>query len=98
MTDKTKIHGFTEAGESPPTVVRYGNIWDTRGDPIQRKGRLALISVGIWVCLAYGALVGCVSSTLLLVTQTQHPVIGDTHINPVSVQAAQKGKIYLGFP
>ena len=32
VTNKTKIHGFTAAGESPTTVGRGGQIWGIRGD------------------------------------------------------------------
>ena len=42
------------------------------------KSRYALIFMGIWVCLAFGTPVGCVSLTFHFMTHMYHYMIGDT--------------------
>ena len=64
------------------------------GTLMQSKARFVLTSARIRECLDYGPLVGCVSLMFVLLTQTQHPMMEDTHKNPVSERAAQKGKMY----
>ena len=62
------------------------------GVPMHSKARLVLTYVGIWECLDYVPLVRYVSSTFLLLTQIQHPMMVDTNKNPVSEWMAQQGK------
>ena len=87
VTNKSKIHEVAAVGEVPPIGDRGGCIWVTMvggGVPMHSKARLVLTYVGIWECLDYVPLVRYVSSTFLLLTQIQHPMMVDTNKNPVS--------------
>ena len=63
------------------------------GIPMHSKVMLALNFVYIHECLSSGILVGYVSSTFLLLTQTQTPMMGDTHTKYcLSTSGAKRGK------
>ena len=61
---------------------------------IRRKARLALISLGIRVCLDYVPLVRCVYFMLILLTRTQHLKRGDTPPSSSFIMiSAKRGEI-----
>ena len=61
---------------------------------ICRKARLALISLGIRVCLDYVPLVRCVYFMLILLTRTQHLKRGDTPPSSSFIMiSAKRGEI-----
>ena len=62
MTNEPKINGTTAAGEAPQTGGRGVQRRGTKGDPYAEEIEFSLTSVVIRECLAFGPLVGCVSS------------------------------------
>ena len=57
--------------------------------------RLVMNSVGICECSASGNLAVCVSLELVLLTQTQTPMMGDTHKKSCLITSGPKGKNIL---
>ena len=66
-----------------------------RGIPMQKKYRLVMNAVGILECSDSGTLVGCLFLTFTLLTQTQTPMMGDTHKKSCLITSGPKGKNIL---
>ena len=64
------------------------------GIPMWIKARFDFTSVGIQECLDNGPLVGCVSSTSVLLTQIQNHMMEDTPTKSCLITRGKKGKIY----
>ena len=64
------------------------------GNPMRRKARSALTSVGIWDCLVSVPHVRCVSSTFIMLTHMQHHMMGDAQTKScLSTSGAKRANI-----
>ena len=75
MTDTKEIGKHTQLHTPTHTHTEGAQ----RGIPMHMKEKLVLTFMEIRECLDSGTLIVCVSLTLLLLTQTQNHIIGDTH-------------------